>query len=136
MGIFFFADDYYGFDDALYVGLRAAQTLSRTNKKLSELTKEIPKYYSTPEMRIECLDDEQKFKITEKAISFFTKNYDCETIDGVRIRFENGWGLVRASNTQPVIVTRFEAKTEYKMQIIKKEILNKLKEFGDIKLEF
>ncbi len=130
-GHIFFADDYYGFDDALYVGLRAAQTLSRTNKKLSELTKEIPKYYSTPEMRIECLDDEAKFKITEKAISFFTKNYDCETIDGVRIRFENGWGLVRASNTQPVIVTRFEAKTETELIEIKKLVLNKISEFGD-----
>ena len=113
------------------MGLRAAQTLSRTNKKLSELTKEIPKYYSTPEMRIECLDDEAKFKITEKAISFFTKNYDCETIDGVRIRFENGWGLVRASNTQPVIVTRFEAKTETELIEIKKLVLNKISEFGD-----
>ena len=133
-GHIFFADDYFGFDDAIYVGLRAAQTLSRTNKKLSELTAEIPKYFSTPEMRMECPSDEEKFQITEKAVNFFTKNFDCETIDGVRIRFEDGWGLVRSSNTQPVIVTRFEAKSETKLNQIKSLVLDKLSEFGEIKI--
>ncbi len=133
-GHIFFSDDYYGFDDAIYVGLRAAQTLSRTNKKLSELTAEIPKYYSTPEMRMECNDDLEKFKITKKAIKYFTKNFDCETIDGVRIRFQDGWGLVRSSNTQPVIVTRFEAKSEERLNEIKSLVLNKLSEFGNFKI--
>ena len=67
-GHIFFADDYYGFDDALYVGLRLLQLLSNTNKKLSELTNQIPKYYSTPEMRLNCKNDNEKFKITDKAI--------------------------------------------------------------------
>ena len=133
-GHIFFADDYFGFDDAIYVGLRAAQTLSRSNKKLSELTAEIPKYFSTPEMRMECPTDEEKFEITEKAVKYFTENFDCETIDGVRIRFEDGWGLVRSSNTQPVIVTRFEAKSEERLNEIKSLVLNKLSEFGDIKI--
>jgi phosphomannomutase / phosphoglucomutase len=131
-GHIFFADDFYGFDDAIYVGLRAAQTLSRTNKTLSELTAEIPKYYSTPEMRLDCPTDQEKFDISEKAIKYFTENFDCETIDGVRIRFEDGWGLVRSSNTQPVIVTRFEAKTEKRLNEIKKLVLDKLIEFGKI----
>lgn len=133
-GHIFFADDYYGYDDAIYVGLRAAQTLSRTDKKLSELTAEIPKYFSTPEMRLDCPTDAEKFIISDKAVKYFTENFDCETIDGVRIRFEDGWGLVRSSNTQPVIVTRFEAKSEARLNQIKKLVLSKLTEFGEIKI--
>ena len=132
-GHIFFGDDYYGYDDALYVGLRLLQILSNTNKKLSELTNEIPKYYSTPEMRIDCVNDEEKFKITEKAIQYFTNNYECITIDGVRIKFKNGWGLVRSSNTQPVIVCRFEATTQNDLNQMKDMVLNKLNEFGEIK---
>jgi phosphomannomutase/phosphoglucomutase len=132
-GHIFFADDYYGYDDALYVGLRLLQLLSNTNKSLSQLTKEIPKYFSTPEMRIDCINDKEKFKITEKAVKYFKDNFECITIDGVRIKFKNGWGLVRASNTQPVIVCRFESTSNSNLEEIKKLVLNKLKEFGDIK---
>ena len=135
-GHIFFADNFYGFDDAIYVSLRLAQLLSKQNKTLSQIISKIPKYFSTAELRFDCKNDEEKFIISKKALNYFQKNYQCDTIDGVRINFQDGWGLVRASNTQPVIVCRFEAKTEDKMQIIKKEILNKLKEFGDIKLEF
>jgi phosphomannomutase/phosphoglucomutase len=110
-GHIFFSDDYYGFDDAVYVALRLAQLLSRTNEKLSDLVSKIPKYYSTPEIRLACKNDEEKFMIAKKAFNYFNDNYDCITIDGVRIKYEDGWGLVRASNTQPVIVCRFEAKT-------------------------
>jgi phosphomannomutase/phosphoglucomutase len=134
-GHIFFADDYFGFDDAIYVSLRLAQLLSRTEKKLSALTAQIPIYYSTPEMRLECRDDEEKFKISHMADSYFSTNYNCCTVDGVRIKFDDGWGLVRASNTQPVIVCRFEAKTMERMQEIQAEILDKLSEFGEIKLE-
>ena len=135
-GHIFFADNFYGFDDAIYVSLRLAQLLSKQNKTLSQIISKIPKYFSTAELRFDCKNDEEKFKISKKALNYFQKNYQCDTIDGVRINFQDGWGLVRASNTQPVIVCRFEAKTEDKMHVIKKEILNKLKEFGDIKLEF
>jgi len=132
-GHIFFADDYYGYDDALYVGLRLLKILSNTTKTLSQLTNNIPKYYSTPEMRIDCKDDNEKFKITQKAIEFFTENYNCLTIDGVRIKFKNGWGLVRSSNTQPVIVCRFEATNEIDLNKMKELVLSKLNEFGELK---
>ena len=131
-GHIFFADDFYGFDDAVYVALRLAQLVSRGDKKLSEYTSEIPNYYSTPELRMGCKDDIVKFDITEKATKYFTQKYDCITVDGVRIKFGDGWGLVRASNTQPVIVCRFEAKTEARMQEIQDLVLGKLGEFGEI----
>ena len=106
--------------------------LSKTDKKLSDLTKVIPKYHSTPEMRIDCDSDEEKFKITKKAVVFFTNNFECITTDGVRIKFKDGWGLVRSSNTQPVIVCRFEAKTKEKLQEYKQLVLNQLSKFGNI----
>ncbi|MBT3250886.1 MAG: phosphomannomutase/phosphoglucomutase [Candidatus Marinimicrobia bacterium] len=131
-GHIFFGDDFFGFDDAVYVALRLAQTLSRTDRKLSDLTSEIPVYYSTPEMRLECPTDEEKFKIAKKAEEYFKENYDCITVDGVRIKFGDGWGLVRSSNTQPVIVCRFEANRQDRMEEIKKIVLSKLMEFGEI----
>jgi phosphomannomutase/phosphoglucomutase len=131
-GHIFFADDFYGFDDAVYVALRLAQLISRGDKKLSEYTAEIPVYYSTPELRMECKDDIEKFEIAEKATAYFTQKYDCITVDGVRIQFGDGWGLVRASNTQPVLVCRFEAQTQARMEEIQDLVLGKLAEFGDV----
>ena len=84
---------------------------------------------------MEAKNDEEKFQITEKAVQYFTENYDCITIDGVRIKFVDGWGLVRSSNTQPVIVCRFEAKTVERRDEIKTLILDKLNEFGELKLD-
>ena len=86
------------------------------------------------EMRIEAKDDEEKFKITTKAIEYFTKNYECITVDGVRIKFGDGWGLVRSSNTQPVIVCRFEANSIDRRDEIMNLVMDKLKEFGNLKL--
>ncbi len=134
-GHIFFADDYYGYDDAIYVAARIVQTLSRTDKKLSELKEELPKYYSTPEMRLACESDEEKFRISNEAINFFQDNYDYITIDGVRIKFGDGWGLVRSSNTQPVIVCRFEANSLERMEELKHLVLNKLQTMGNIKLD-
>ena len=131
-GHIFFADDYYGYDDATYVAARLAQLLSRTDKTLSELASEIPTYYSTPEIRLEAKNDIEKFRITNEAVNYFKNQYDCITIDGVRIKFKDGWGLVRASNTQPVIVCRFEASTEERKVEIQNLILNKLQEFGEL----
>ena len=133
-GHIFFADDYFGYDDATYVAARTVQMLSRTNKKLSDLVANLPKYYSTPEMRMACESDEEKFRIAEKAVDYFNATYDCSTIDGVRIRFGDGWGLVRSSNTQPVIVCRFEADSLERMQEIKDLVLGKLQEFGKLEL--
>ncbi|MBC8311725.1 MAG: phosphomannomutase/phosphoglucomutase [Candidatus Marinimicrobia bacterium] len=131
-GHIFFADDFYGFDDAVYVALRLAQLISRGDKKLSEYTAEIPTYYSTPELRMDCKDDIEKFEIAKKATKFFTEKYDCITVDGVRIKFGDGWGLVRASNTQPVLVCRFEAQTHARMVEIQDLVLGKLVEFGEV----
>ena len=131
-GHIFFADDYYGYDGAIYVAARAVQMLSRSKQALSEMVESLPKYYSTPEMRMAAENDEEKFRIAEEAVAYFTANYDCSTVDGVRIRFGDGWGLVRSSNTQPVIVCRFEADSHERMEEIKNLVLNKLSEFGTL----
>ena len=134
-GHIFFADDYYGYDDAIYVAARAVQMLSRSDKTLSEMLAELPKYYSTPELRLEVENDEEKFRIANEAIEYFKANYDCSTVDGVRIRFGDGWGLVRSSNTQPVIVCRFEANSQERMEEIQALVMGKLQEFGTLKLD-
>lgn len=107
-GHIFFKHRYFGFDDAVYSSARLVEILSNTDKKASELLADLPKMVSTPEIRVEC-DEEIKFQIAEKAKSAF-RNYKIDTTDGVRIQFDEGWGLIRASNTQPVLVLRFEAK--------------------------
>jgi len=133
-GHIFFADDYYGYDDAIYVAARLIQLLSKTDKTLSELKSVIPVYHSTPEIRLEADSDEEKFKIAKLAVEYFTKHNNCITVDGVRIIYDYGWGLVRASNTQPVIVCRFEGNTLDNMNEIKKIVLDKLQEFGTLRI--
>ena len=133
-GHIFFADDYYGYDDAIYVAARLVELLSKSKKTLSELRSEIPIYHSTPEMRMEADNDEEKFKIANQAIEYFTNKYECITVDGVRIKFGDGWGLVRASNTQPVIVCRFEANTINRRDEIQDIVITKLNEFGKLSL--
>ncbi|KAF0196303.1 MAG: manB [Bacillota bacterium] len=109
-GHIFFADEYYGFDDALYASGRLLRLLSHTDSKLSELIAEIPKYYSTAEVRIPCPDD-IKFAVVDRLREELGKTYETITIDGVRVLFPHGWGLFRCSNTGPIIVTRCEART-------------------------
>jgi len=134
-GHIFFADEYFGYDDAIYVAARFARMVSRSKEKLSAIMSRLPHYFSTPEMRLNCKDDPTKFEINRRAGEYFKAHFDCAEVDGVRIRFGDGWGLVRASNTQPVIVTRFEAKTEARLNEIKELVLGKLKEFGEISLD-
>ena len=131
-GHLFFADRYFGYDDAIYASARLVELLSQSQNPISQLLEEVPKYFSTPEIRIETVNDEEKFKIAKQAMKYFADNFDVITIDGVRILFGDGWGLVRASNTQPVLVLRFEARTPERLQEIKTLVINKLKEFGDI----
>jgi phosphomannomutase/phosphoglucomutase len=126
-GHIFFADRYYGYDDAMYAGLRLLEILS-DDEKLSVLAQKVPQYFSTPEIRLET-SDEKKFHIVEELKNYFKKNYTVIDIDGVRVDFPDGWGLVRPSNTQPVLVLRFEAKTEQRLEEIKNLIFDKLKEF-------
>ena len=113
-GHIFFQHRYYGFDDALYAAARLMEILSNDPRSISELLSDVPQMVNTPELRIECPED-QKFEIATRAQSAFPE-YEVSTIDGVRIEFEKGWGLVRASNTQPVLVMRFEAKTPELLQ--------------------
>ncbi len=133
-GHLFFAENFYGFDDAIYASARLLALLSRTIKSISQLLADVPLYHSTPEIRAECANDEEKFKIAKKAADYFKQNNDVIDIDGVRILFGDGWGLVRPSNTQPVIVIRFEAKTPERLEEIKNLVIAKLEEFGEIKI--
>ncbi len=133
-GHLFFADRYHGYDDAIYASARLMELLSREGKKISELLSDVPRYFTTPEIRVECPSDEEKFRIAQKAAEYFRENYEVIDVDGVRILFGDGWGLVRASNTQPVLVLRFEAKTSERLEEIKNLVIDKLREFGDIKI--
>jgi len=113
-GHMFFADRYFGYDDATYAGCRLLEILTKTQKKIPELLSDVPKTYSTPEIRVECPDD-KKFDVVSEVTEYFRKKYEVIDIDGVRVLFEDGWGLVRASNTQPALVLRFEALTEARL---------------------
>lgn len=117
-GHMFFQDRYLGYDDALYAALRLLEIMSKTGKKVSELISDLPKTYNTPEIRVDC-PDEIKFQVVEKVAEKFRQGYDVIDIDGVRVRFDDGWGLVRASNTQPALVLRFEALTEDRLKEIR-----------------
>ncbi|MEO0114403.1 MAG: phosphomannomutase/phosphoglucomutase, partial [candidate division WOR-3 bacterium] len=132
-GHMFFADDYFGYDDAIFASLRLLKILAEAGKTLSELVAEIPYYHSTPEIRIDC-PDEIKFKIVEEIKRHFQAQYEIIDIDGVRVVFPDGWGLVRPSNTQPVLVLRFEAKTQERLAEIQKIFFDQLARFPEIKL--
>ena len=125
-GHIFFADRYFGYDDAIYASCRLIELLSGTDKRLSQLQEDIPKTVITPEIRMDC-PDEIKFKVVERVKEELRKDYSIIDVDGVRVRFEDGWGLVRASNTQPVLVLRFEALTEKRLQEIKGLIEEKVR---------
>ena len=118
-GHIFIGDNYYGFDDALFVSARFYEIASKSQKTVSEIINEMPYYESTPEIRTE-VGEEAKWKIVEAAKEEFSKKYETIQIDGARILFGDGWGLIRASNTQPIVVTRFEAKTKERLEEIKK----------------
>lgn len=126
-GHLFFADRYFGYDDAIYAGARMIEILSNTTGPLSNLLTGVPRMYNTPEIRVEC-PDEKKFDLVARLTEEFKKTNDVIDIDGARILFDNGWGLVRASNTQPVLVLRFEADTEQHLEHIEAVVKSKLEE--------
>ena len=113
-GHLFFEDRYLGYDDAIYASCRLLEILSKTGKRISELLADVPETVTTPEIRVEC-PDRKKFKVVGKVTDYFRERYRVIDIDGVRVLFDDGWGLVRASNTQPALVLRFEAMTEEKL---------------------
>jgi len=130
-GHMFFADNYYGYDDAIFASARLVQILSNADMSLSQLASQMPTYPSTPEIRVKC-DDEKKFQLVEDVKNYFASKYEVIDVDGVRVLFPDGWGLLRASNTQPVIVLRFEAKTREALQRIREEFVGRLREAGAI----
>tara|TARA_Y100000994_G_C15697411_1_gene443846 strand:- start:1452 stop:2828 length:1377 start_codon:yes stop_codon:yes gene_type:complete len=129
-GHLFFADDYFGYDDAIYVGLRLIELLSSKNLDSSSLLDKIPKYYSTPELRFDCESDDHKKEVMNKIFKYFSSKFEYSDIDGIRLKLDDGWGLIRVSNTQPVIVFRAEAGTNEKLLEYKNMILDKLISFG------
>ena len=131
-GHIFFADRYFGYDDAIYAGCRMLEILDRTGQKTSSLLEGLPITFTTPEIRCGCENDAEKFRIAQAAATYFKAKYPVVDIDGVRILYPDGWGLVRASNTQPSLVTRFEAKSQAGCDRIQAEVLGKLKELGKI----
>jgi phosphomannomutase/phosphoglucomutase len=120
-GHMFFADRYFGFDDALYAAQRLVEILDTSSQPLSALLDDWPTTACTPEIRLDC-PDATKFEIVERAKSYFTpaeNEYQVIDVDGVRLDFGDGWGLIRASNTQPVLVLRFEAENQKRLQEIR-----------------
>jgi phosphomannomutase/phosphoglucomutase len=118
-GHVFFADRYFGYDDAIYASLRLLEILSKTGMKLSELLADVPRTFTTPEIRVDC-PDRIKFRVVDAVREHFQNIRGIITIDGVRVPFTDGWGLLRASNTQPVLVLRFEAASQERLAVIQK----------------
>ncbi|HHE39427.1 MAG TPA: phosphomannomutase/phosphoglucomutase [Candidatus Cloacimonetes bacterium] len=129
-GHVFLKDRFLGFDDAIYVAARFVEIMSKTDKPVSTFLSDQPKMYNTPELHIKSTDND-KFRIVEKVRDSFQKEgYDINDIDGMRITFDDGWGLCRASNTTPVLVLRFEAETEARLNEIRKLVEERIKQFS------
>ena len=125
-GHLFFADRYFGFDDGIYASLRLAEIIAQDNRPLSSFFEDVPVTYSTPEIRNEC-SEKFKFEIVERVKKWFQEHdYRIIDVDGVRVEFDDGWGLIRASNTQPVLVLRFEATTEERLKEIQELVESRL----------
>jgi phosphomannomutase/phosphoglucomutase len=130
-GHIFFADRWFGFDDGIYSSARLLELLSRTEAPLSSLLADVPRTYASPEIRVDCPDD-KKFEVVRRAREWFAARYEAVTVDGVRVTFPDGWGLVRASNTQPLLVLRFEATSQRRLEEIASLVTGKV---GELKGE-
>lgn len=128
-GHMFFGDDYYGYDDALYSAARLVDIVARSGDALSSLLEGVPRFASTPELRVDCEDD-RKFEVVARAVEHFKQHYDVIDVDGARIKMAGGWALIRASNTQPIIVLRAEAENEERLADIRDEVDGWLREQG------
>jgi phosphomannomutase/phosphoglucomutase len=120
-GHMFFADRYYGFDDALYAACRLIEIVANSGRPLSAQLADVPRTVSTPEIRVDC-PDEVKFEVVEQVTGHFRQRYPVLDVDGVRVLFPHGWGLLRASNTQPVLVLRFEATSPELLEQYRREV--------------
>ena len=130
-GHIFFADRYFGYDDAIYATLRLLDIVKKNGRPYSikRLLKGLPEVFSTPEIRVDC-DDRLKFEVADRMRDIFS-GYEVNDIDGARINFGDGWALVRASNTQPALVLRFEALSEASLKRIRTVVEEKLKSVLD-----
>ena len=126
-GHLFFADRYFGYDDAMYAGARLLELLSRMKGTLSSLLADLPPVVNTPEIRIPCPDD-RKFQVVKGLAEAYSKDHEVIDVDGARVLFPDGWGLVRASNTQPVLVMRFEARNSEALERIRMQVETRLRE--------
>jgi len=133
-GHIFFKDGYFGYDDGIFASFRLLQYLSGQKQSLGEIIDQLPKFFSTPEIRITC-PDEKKFQIVEKLKEDFKKEYEVIDVDGARVLFGDGWGLVRVSNTQPILVLRFEAKTEKRLTEMISLFKKKLAKFPSVAVD-
>jgi phosphomannomutase/phosphoglucomutase len=129
-GHIFFADRYFGFDDGIYASLRLLQLLVETRQPLSELLKSLPQAFTSPEERPACPDDKKHAVVKGVQESFINDGYQMLTVDGVRVQFLNGWGLIRASNTEPVLSLRFEALSEEDLVSYRKLAWEKVEAVG------
>jgi phosphomannomutase/phosphoglucomutase len=120
-GHMFFSEGFYGHDDALYGAARLLRIVADSGRTVRELLSDVPHFVSTPEIRVDCPDD-VKFDLVARAVTHFRSTHDVIDVDGVRVLFGDGWGLIRASNTQPIIVTRFEARSEARLAEIRGEM--------------
>lgn len=126
-GHVFFADRYFGYDDAIYASCRLLEILDATGRTISDLLADVPKTCNTPEIRVPCPDD-KKFEVVKEMTEYYRQRHDIIDIDGVRVLFDDGWGLVRASNTQPVLVLRFEAFSSERLSEIRSQVESVLAE--------
>jgi phosphomannomutase/phosphoglucomutase len=122
-GHMFFGGDYLGFDDALFAAARLLEIVSRGPFGLAGLLRDLPATTATPEIRVD-VPEERKFELVERAVAHFSTRYPVNTIDGVRITFPDGWGLLRASNTQPILVLRFEASDQRSLDAARREVVD------------
>jgi phosphomannomutase/phosphoglucomutase len=121
-GHFFFADRYFGYDDALYAALRLLEQLSASGRTVLEELSDLPPSFATPELRVDC-PDALKFAVVERVKQALSGRGEVNELDGVRVRYPDGaWSLVRASNTGPVIVLRFEAPSEERLSAIRADV--------------
>jgi len=135
-GHLFFAENYYGFDDAFLGAVKLLEILSKADVPFSRLFDDVPKTYATPEFKAHTPDD-KKFEIVRELTDYFTKNYDCITLDGVRINFtDRAWGAVRCSNTSPNLTLRFEADTEEDLCEIQKKMVEQLRKYPEVSLDW